>query len=313
MEVAISLVKKDDKRPAKTSTPSRISIGLTRSGPLALDGSMQETASFTSCSVIVRSSRVLFVSALISGSWEFESSIVDWEQKNIFNKLAFSSSVEAPVVLSFKVGIWFILCILVICFAVLNHSFEETLDELSFSSRLELYWDFDFRISAVTSFLECLNLFHASLVFECLDSLWLFNEFANTTVVQGISCGHIVAILLGIVLVAVLIITLAISSATQSELSLFIKSQSTEASYVLYSWKSPLSYNQIRRFKQEVLGLSNCNTQTNGQWKRARAGTNASATKLVMTWFACFIKIRSTVELDLSVKWVGELMSWWAL
>ena len=68
MEVAISLVKKDDKRPAKTSTPSRISIGLTRSGPLALGGSMQEAASFTYCSVIVRSSRALFVSALMSGS-----------------------------------------------------------------------------------------------------------------------------------------------------------------------------------------------------------------------------------------------------
>ena len=66
-EVAISLVK-DDKGAAKTSTPSRISLGLTRSGSLALDGSMQETASFTSCSVIVRSYRVLFVSALLSGS-----------------------------------------------------------------------------------------------------------------------------------------------------------------------------------------------------------------------------------------------------
>ena len=98
----------------------------------------------------------------MSGSWEFESCIVDWEQKNLFNRLAFSSSVEAPVLLSFKVGIWCILCLLVIFFAVLNHSFDETLDELSFSTRLELYWDFDFRISAVTSFLECLNLNHAS-------------------------------------------------------------------------------------------------------------------------------------------------------
>ena len=66
-EVAISLVK-DDKGAAKTATPSRISLGLTRPGPLVLDGSMQETASLTSCSVIVRSSRVLFVSALIYGS-----------------------------------------------------------------------------------------------------------------------------------------------------------------------------------------------------------------------------------------------------
>ena len=67
MEVAISLVK-DDEGAAKTATSSRISLGLTRPGPLALDGSMQETASFTSCSVIVRSSRVLFGSALLSGS-----------------------------------------------------------------------------------------------------------------------------------------------------------------------------------------------------------------------------------------------------
>ena len=43
-EEVISLVKKDDKGAAKISTPSRISLGLTRSGPLALDGSMQETA-----------------------------------------------------------------------------------------------------------------------------------------------------------------------------------------------------------------------------------------------------------------------------
>ena len=43
-EEVISLVKKDYKGAAKTSTPSRISLGLTRYGPLALDGSMQETA-----------------------------------------------------------------------------------------------------------------------------------------------------------------------------------------------------------------------------------------------------------------------------
>ena len=121
-------------------------LGLIRSGPDALLGSIEATASLTSCEEIILFDREQLAMLFIFGRLWFESSNVDWEKKKSFRTFAFSSLLVMCWLLSNTVGMVDDDFLFVSCFAKLNHSFAETLLELILSVSFLLYSCFDFRI-----------------------------------------------------------------------------------------------------------------------------------------------------------------------
>ena len=69
-----------DSGPARISEPSRINLGLIRSGPQSLDASIKLIASLTSWTDISIWDMEQSVVGMF-GKWWLESSIEDWEQK----------------------------------------------------------------------------------------------------------------------------------------------------------------------------------------------------------------------------------------
>ena len=110
----------------------------------------------------------------IFGRMWFESSNVDWEQKKSFRTFAFSSLLVMGWLLSNKVEMMDDEFLFVSWFAVLNHSFAETLLELILLVRFLLYSCFDFLIYLVISFLSFLKFLKNSLT--CVSYLNLLNN-----------------------------------------------------------------------------------------------------------------------------------------